>query len=128
MKIQTQRICGLILFTSVALAELQGPVTPNTNDKISSDQTPSFQKEEENSSDEKGSKPENQRKISNILPDLGPELAIRTKLLQQHLVNRIWSEKLLKQNIEDQIAGIEKSRLNLELVDPTPEEIEGLIV
>lgn len=57
--------------------------------------------------------------------DLTAELASRTKLIQQALFERLLNDNLLKQKLMEQIEAIESKRELVELVDPTPEQIEG---
>lgn len=148
---------GLLLMVQLSqwetvTAELQGPqvvaekLTSTSNEKSSSSSlNAQNQENDENAGNEEVAKdiPSNQRKAAKYIDDQmeaakaaaqiaaniqGAEADGKNKLLKFAIFERLWSEEVVRKKLQEEIELLEAKQEPQEVIDPTPEQIEGLYI
>lgn len=148
---------GLLLMVQLSqwetvTAELQGPqvvaekLTSTSNEKSSSSSlNAQNQENDENDGNEEVAKdiPSNQRKAAKYIDDQmeaakaaaqiaaniqGAEADGKNKLLKFAIFERLWSDEVVRKKLQEEIELLEAKQEPQEVIDPTPEQVEGLYI
>lgn len=147
MKFGLVALGALLLVQSLVCAELQGPrVTAPADNAASKEQAEGSHEStkegtaavEEVEDDIRSS---NQRKAAKYIDDQmetakaaaqiaaniqATEVDGKNKLLKLAIFERLWSDELVRKKLQEEIDVIEAQRVPQEVIDPTPEQIEGI--
>lgn len=152
MKFSLIGAVAFLLLMQLVLADLQGPQVTSGESKDTSTNTPesttkTATSQEEGNVEVSGGEDDmtnNQRKASKYIDDqmtaakTAAQIAAamqqpeggesKNKLLQFAIFERLWNEEVVRKKLQEQIETIESKREPIEVVDPTPEQIEGIFI